>query len=266
MMTDAWDVLPTSVDIFDDIRALKLEQEALRRNLGELESRLEKELQREDLQIKDDIHHLKERALCCPPTVATVTPGQRELNLRLNEDGEYISSCFYSHPLGYKLCLALKSKKIDSPDVKHPVQKTNLRISLLAVDDGTDRIWPFEGTITIRITHTPIVSALSFEFSIREPISEPDLHAKKLPESLKWTCIPEQYNPYRLKYETGSLPGPYSIIIPYTVSNCPGTVHFQIEYISRVSEKGSKVQDPGSSLLSPFSYIVCYAIAGRAST
>ena len=55
MMADAQNVLPRSVDIFDDIRALKREQEALRRNLAELESRLEKELQREDQKIKGDI-------------------------------------------------------------------------------------------------------------------------------------------------------------------------------------------------------------------
>lgn len=209
---------------------------------------MDKKLQREDQQIKDDINHLKKRALCCPPMVTTVTPpDQHGSNLYLNGDGEYISSCFYSHPLGYKLCLALKSKKIGSPNIKHPVQKTNLQISLLAVDDGIDRIWPFEGTIIIRIRHTPIVSALSFKFSIREPVCESDLHTKKWPESLKWTRIPEQCNPYCLKYERPSLPTlcatpvPHYIMIPYTVHNFPGAVHFQIEYISRVSEKGSKV-------------------------
>ena len=89
--------------------------------------------------------------------------------------GVWISSDFYSHSGGYRLCLILKSTKIDKPTEQQRVTKPSQQIAVLALNDSTRKQWPCEGAATMRfefpqnkfLRGAPNPS-FSVNFSIRE--------------------------------------------------------------------------------------------------
>lgn len=177
---------------------------------------------------------------CHPPTTVQI-----DGTSTLQFDGKWVSSIFYSHPRGYRLCLALKSAKIESPTKQCPIRKPNLQISLVALtqdDDDQRRFWPCKGTAIVRIQKhysdpTALSDRVSVEFSIGEPISESDLPSN-LPESLiLWTPIPEECIPFRLKYNPPS-PFDRSFFMASSVtSDFPATLYIHVEQISLQSEE-----------------------------
>lgn len=179
-----------------DIRSLKHEQGKLLQELDGLKSRLEGELKREEQRFQRDIELTKEHALCCPPTVARIqapsgrSDGQSRLGLR--DDSKWTSSCFYSHPLGYKLCLALKSTA--TPHEPKP----NLAIALVAVSQENNKhlSWPCEGQITLRIVGQIKCDSFNTDFSIAKPICEDDV----LNEVKDWKPIPQEAIPFQREH------------------------------------------------------------------
>ena len=138
--------------------------------------------------------------------------------------GVWISSDFSSHPGGHRLCLALKSSKIDRPTNQQRITKPSQEVAVIAIDDGTDRRWPCEGTATMRFEFPKRQPSgesnpsFKVDFSIREPMSI-DLCCKfegrSLPVGLRWTPIPQDCLPFYLKYDPPSIfdRNPYSMII-----------------------------------------------------
>lgn len=129
--------------------------------------------------------------------------------------GVWISSDFYSHSGGYRLCLALKSAKIDRPTDQRRITQPTQQIAVIAIDDGTDRRWPCEGVATMRFEfprndHLRGEPNPSFKvhFSIREPISIQlccKFEGRALPVGLRWTPIPQDCIPFYLEYELPSI-------------------------------------------------------------
>ena len=136
-------------------------------------------------------------------------------NLELG--GVWISSDFYSHSGGYRLCLVLKSTKIDQPTNERRITKPTQQVAVIAIDDGTDRKWPCEGTATMRFgiprnKHLRGEPNLPFvvNFSIGEPSTNIQLRVKfegNLPPGLvrSWTSIPQECVPFYLEYMPPSI-------------------------------------------------------------
>ena len=129
--------------------------------------------------------------------------------------GVWISSDFSSHPGGHRLCLALKSSKIDRPTNQRRITKPSQEVAVLAIDDGTNRRWPCEGTATMRfefprkVYHVGELNpSFKLDFSIGEPISI-ELGCKfegcSLPVGLRWTPIPQDCVPFYLEYVPPSI-------------------------------------------------------------
>ena len=129
--------------------------------------------------------------------------------------GMWISSDFYSHSGGYRLCLVLKSTNIERPTNERRVAKPTLLVAVLAIDDGTDRQWPCEGTATMRF-EPPVNDHLLGEelspsflvkFSIGEPVTNFQLKVLKLEGNLpaglvrSWTNIPQECIPFYVKFK-----------------------------------------------------------------
>ena len=143
--------------------------------------------------------------------VSPITVGFHETSL-LHLGGVWISSDFYSHSGGYRLCLALKSTKIDRPTDTQRITKPDQEIAVLAIKSGTERQWPCEGTATMRF-ESPLNdrlrgqpnSSFSVKFSIGEPSTNIQLGVKfegKFPPGLvrSWTSIPQECIPFFLEH------------------------------------------------------------------
>ena len=126
--------------------------------------------------------------------------------------GVWISSDFYSGSGGYRLCLVLKSTKIERPTSERRITKPTQQIAVIAIDGGSDRKWPCEGTATMRF-EIPRNKHLRGEpnppfvvnFSIGEPSTNIQLGVKfegNLPPGLvrSWTSIPLECVPFYLEY------------------------------------------------------------------
>ena len=130
----------------------------------------------------------------------------------LHFGGIWISSDFYSHSGGYRLCLVLKSAKIDRPTNERRIKKPTLQIAVIAIDDGTERRWPCEGMATMRFEiprnkYFPEEPNLPFlvDISIGEPSTNVQLRVKyegNFPLGLvgSLTSIPQECIPLILEY------------------------------------------------------------------
>ena len=130
----------------------------------------------------------------------------------LHFGGVWISSDFYSHSGGYRLCLALKSTKTDRPTYIQRTTKPDQEIAVLAIEGGTERQWPCEGTATMRFESPPNDnlwgqpnSSFLVKFSIREPSTNIQLGVKfegNFPPDLvrSWTSIPQECIPFFLEH------------------------------------------------------------------
>ena len=111
-------------DLVGDIKSLVSEQSKLHIELQALKTRLEEELNQEDKRFEKETEQLKKEALRCPPILVKLTR-KNESTIYSNDgdqSNQWISeSCFYTHPLGYKLCLVLKSKmpRMVKPKLAH---------------------------------------------------------------------------------------------------------------------------------------------------
>ena len=141
---------------------------------------------------------------------------------RLQFGGIWISSDFYSHSGGYRLRLALKSTPINRPTIQQRITKPHQEIAVLAIDDGTERQWPCEGTATMRIEfpgkrHTGEVNpSFNVDFSIMEPMSiqlSSKFEGRSLPVGLRWISIPQDCIPFYLQYDPPSGRSRSSMII-----------------------------------------------------
>ena len=125
--------------------------------------------------------------------------------------GIWISSDFYSHSGGYRLCLALKSTPIDRPNIYQRITQPSQEIAVLAIGDGTERQWPCQGTATMRFESPQkrhagpgeVNHSFKFDFLIREPTSiqlscKYEVH--RLPVGFRWTSIPQDCIPFYLEY------------------------------------------------------------------
>ena len=222
-------------DLVGDIRAVKSEQEELAKDLADLRSQLESEVRQVKQGLDDKVKRLKETVLCCPPTVVKIcTPRDSNLRLNLERDSErpWISSCFYTHPGGYKLSLALKSTNmsnkpwIDNGDRcitfdhhLHPsvaierTRKPNLFLSIMAVSQGDvddHRTWPCEGEVILMLLDQRKCDPFTIKVSIEkvDVIPEPDaiLDANKIKG---WVPLPEEAIPFRETRVAGGRSTPY---------------------------------------------------------
>ena len=146
---------------------------------------------------------------CAMATSSTIVEFQDTSRLWLG--GIWISSDFNTHSGGYRLCLALKSTKIDRPTKTQPITKPHQEIAVLAIDGGIDQQWPCEGTATMRFESPlndhlrgQLSSSFSVKFSIREPSTNIQLGVKfegKFPPGLvrSWTSIPQECIPFFLE-------------------------------------------------------------------
>ena len=164
--------------------------------------------------------------------------------------GVWISSDFYSHSGGYRLCLVLKSTKIEQPTYERRVTQPTQQIAVIAIDDGTDRKWPCEGTATMRFEfprnkHLRGEPNLSFlvNFSIGEPSTNIQLRVKfegNLPPGLvrSWTSIPQECIPFYLE---DSPPSTFDWIMPHfeqpteILANSTSTIIMKIEDIKVIN-------------------------------
>ena len=213
--------------IVEDVRSLKSEQNKLGEDLKTLESRLMSALQNEDAMFHEKVEQVKELALCCPPTVVTISKPESQQDLGLDRDSELISPCFCSHPLGYKLCLALKSSQLCYPmPRKVAARKPKLQVAIIAVaqEDDNHRSWPCEGKITLKIIHQRLCDPFEMEFSINEPIKIDEVFSK----TNKWVPLPENVIPFSQFRSPGGVG---------TLHNVPGvSLNIRIEEII-LSEK-----------------------------
>ena len=125
--------------------------------------------------------------------------------------GIWTSSDFYSHSGGYRLCLALKSTRIDRPNINQRITEPSQEIAVLAIDDGTERQWPCQGTATMKFEFPrkrharpeEVNPSFKVDFSIREPTSiqlDCNFEERHLPVGLMWTSIPQECIPFYLEY------------------------------------------------------------------
>ena len=216
-------------DVIGSIRAVRSEQGKLTKGLEELRSQLESEVHQVDQLLDDKTKGLKEAVLCCPPIFVTIsTPKDSNLQLNLNRDSErpWISSRFYTHPGGYKLCLALKSTDINSePWIENKLadprlymlygkatRKPKLFISIVAISQENDdhRMWPCEGEATLRLLGQGQRKGglFTMKFFIEKSISiQPDRdHDAKLAmsEIKDWVALSETSIPFDQTYYPGS--------------------------------------------------------------
>ena len=208
------------VCLVDNVRSLNGAQFKLLQQIQDLQLRLESELDREDKRFVDETKELRESVLCCPPTLVKVTPnspdGTCQRELYLDRNNQWTSSYFYTHPLGYKLCLVLKSTELlplYMPRCEHKyTRKPQLAIKIMAlsqVDSDQHRTWPCEGEITLKIIGQRKCNSFTTKFSIRQPVDTPD---SVLSEIEEWVDLPEDaipfgqyYSPY-LNYTTHAIP------------------------------------------------------------
>ena len=166
----------------------------------------------------------------------------------LDFGGVWISSDFYSHSGGYRLCLILKSTKIDTPTKQQRVTKPSQQIAVLALDDSTRKQWPCEGAATMRfefprnkfLRGAPNPS-FSVNFSIREPVTINIIESRKgnLPASMRsWTSIPQDCIPFYLEYKLPSIfysdaGQRYSTTPRYSsiLTNCGSSITVKIENV-----------------------------------
>ena len=203
----------------NDIRTLQREHKKLWEDLQKLETSLKNDLQGEDQQTEDKRSQLEDSVLQCPPIVTTIAvPKDRKSHqqLGLNWDSEWISSCFYSHPLGYKLCLALKSTALSNPIPRSSVaytRKPKLDIAIVAIsqDDDRHRSWPCEGEITLKILDQRKCKPFTTKFCMKKPVISEHCVLSKSKE-LNWTMLPEEAIPFGQYYSPSWL---------YTTSGIP---------------------------------------------
>ena len=222
-------------DLVGAIRAVNSEQEKLAKDLADLQSQLESEVRQVEQGLDDRVKRLKETVLCCPPAVVQIyTPRDSNLKLNLERDSErpWISSCFYTHPGGYKLSVALKSTDmsnkpwIDNGDRVpqfYPVhlmhlhalsgiplsaprvaiertRKPNLFLSIMAVSQGDvddHRTWPCEGEVIVMLLDQRKCDPFSIKVSIEKvDVIQPDalLDVNKIKG---WVPLPEEAIPFR---------------------------------------------------------------------
>ena len=217
-------------DVVRSIRAVSSEQEKLIEDMADLRSQFENEVHDVEQRLNDGVKRLKETVLCCPPVFVKICI-PRDSNLRLNLDRNserpWISSCFYTHPEGYKLCLALKStemsskpwvdtgewyRRIQVPRYPYPTpsspllvsgiqptRKPNLFLSALAVsqEDDDHRTWPCEGAITLRLLGQRKCNPFTIKVSIgKSSVIEPDA-VLDMNQIKEWVQLPEEVIPFR---------------------------------------------------------------------
>ena len=131
---------------------------------------------------------------------------------RLRFGGIWISSDFYTHSGGYRLCLALKSTKIDRPTKTQPITKPHQEIAVVAIVGSIlDQQWPCEGTATMRFESPLLRGQPNSSFSVKFSIGEPNTNiyirlgvksGGNLPPGLvrSWTSIPQECIPFYLEY------------------------------------------------------------------
>ena len=212
-------------DVVRSIRAVSSEQEKLTKDMADLRSQFENEVHQVERRLDDGVKRLKETVLCCPPVLVKIcTPRDSNLELNLDQNSErpWISSCFYTHPGGYKLCLALKSTDMRSKpwvdtgeryryrsftdSIVSGIQltrKPNLFLSTLAVsqEDDDHRMWPCEGEITLRLLGQRKCNPFTIKISIeKSSVIELDamLDMNKIKE---WEQLPEEVIPF-IRFKT----------------------------------------------------------------
>ena len=241
-------------NVVGSIRAVSSEQEKLTKDLEELQSELENEVHQVEQLLASKIKRLKETVLYCPPIFVKIsTPRDSDLQLNLERDSErpWISSCFYTHPGGYKLCLALKSTEMSkkpwvnviicAPDprdhlslpisIKECTRKPNLFLSIMAVsqEDDDHRTWPCEGKISLRLLGQRQSDPFTPKFSVEKSDTiQPDA-TLAMSDIRDWVPLPEEAIPFGQYYHS-----------LYTTSDIPSTqLDIRIEAI--VLSEGSKV-------------------------
>ena len=130
--------------------------------------------------------------------------------LNLDRDSKWISSCFYTHSRGYKLCLALKSTVIGPypmPRREHPyTRKPKLHIALVAIsqEDDDHRSWPCEGEVTLRLLGQRECSPFVIKFSIKKPLT--GLSEANILSNIgddEWIQLPEEAIPFGQYFSPG---------------------------------------------------------------
>ena len=240
---------------------MRKEQEKLTKDLTELQAQLESETRQVDQLLDDKVRQLKEVVMDCPPVLVTIpTPEDSNVRLNLDRDSEqpWISSCFYSHPGGYKLCLALKATNIDKePWIRltqtwgpgtcniQYVRKPKLFISVVAVSQKGDdcRTWPCEGevTLTLRLLDGRKGDPFTTTFSIvKSTIIQPDTEIA-MNEIKDWVPLSKEAIPFGQTHYPGS-GNPLPNIAPFhldfgfnsgdDILSCPlGTIPFRANSI-----------------------------------
>lgn len=244
-------------NVAGSIRAVSSEQKSLTKDLEKLQSKLDNEVHQVEQLFDSKIKRLKETVLYCPPIFVKIsTPRDSDLQSNLERDSEkpWISSCFYTHPGGYKLCLALKSTEMSkkpwintghvmicAPDprdhLSRPIpteectRKPNLFLSIMAVsqEDDDHRVWPCEGKISLRLLGQRQSNPFTPKFSIEKSDTiQPDA-TLAMSDIKDWVLLPEEAIPFGQYY--------YSL---YTTSDIPDTqLDIRIEAI--VLSEESKV-------------------------
>ena len=196
-------------DMFGSIRAMRSKQQKLKEDLVRLQSQLKSECERVGQTLENKVKQLKEVVLCCPPTfvrIAVPEESKSELNFDRDSERPWISSCFYTHPGGYKLCLALKSIRIPLPTPANRTIKAKLFIAVLAVsqEDDNHRTWPCEGKITLKLVDQRECDWFTKTFSIEKSrVIQPDIKVE-ISDIKGWVRIPEEAIPLSRYYRPGS--------------------------------------------------------------
>ena len=214
--------MDTPASLANSIRTLKTTQSKLNEDLNRFESRLESEIQQASQQIEDNIKQLKGEVLCCPPVIVTISapmdPQGQSTRLNLDRDSKWISSCFYTHPRGYKLCLALKSTMI-GPWPKHEyTRKPKLHVALVAIsqEDDHHRSWPCKGEATLKFLSQRACNTFKIKFSIAKPLDEANVLSTI--GYCNWVQLSEEEIPFG-EYRNPPRPIAY---VPFTYTDIPG--------------------------------------------
>ena len=177
-------------DLVGDIKSLVSEQSKLHIELQALKSRLEEELAQEDKRFEKETEQLKKEALRCPPILVKLKKVSTIYSNDGDQSNQWISeSCFYTHPLGYKLCLVLKSKM---PRMVKPKLAIKI-VALSQVDSDQHRTWPCKGEITLKIIDQRKCSSFTTKLCIEKPVDSQD---SALSEVEGWVALPEDAVPF----------------------------------------------------------------------
>ena len=169
------------------INEMKRTDVAIRKQMQDLEEECRERIEELKKKYEGIIQRLREEISPCPPVVVRMInwwDKSDTLSLRdLFCHYTYVSSAFFSHPQGYKLCIILKCSGSDD----------KVKVKIVALHQETDpKRWPCKGVAVISL-QPEFMDPYSFEieFIIKEPTL---IDRKKLgEEDFKICLIPKSW-------------------------------------------------------------------------